>query len=966
MTHSKNIPVKILIAFLVYLTAIIVTASSIKDGIALGVPDKFSQVGEKAGIAAGWHLDVKKKTVIMTLSKDCVSAPTSQKFSFAPTTNIAKGYFMSGGRLKGSKDDFIKLEPRGIYELCFWAKKSGPCKARASLLLFTDANWKSKSLRNKQNVIITSSKWKKYKYILEVPEKAKATIVHFSIEGKGGAVWLDDLVFKRISLDRQPVDGNPKQKYTLKRSAFIFPAKQKTKLIASKGYTIQRVDGTPTVCFNGVPFFAQLFFNGSWDYKKIQSKQAKDFMQAGINGTFLAAALNWGKEFASGGISHYGHPYLSLNRRIKKILEMNPKAKILLNVHLNVPRSWYYNHPDEILAADDGTPVFMGKRTSAAISRASKLCRQESGKRLKELINYIDSQKYSSSVMGFILFFGQSGEWNWFKPGKDVANRNKFVNLTTDHSPVSQKAFRNWLKKFYNNKITNLNLAWKTNFSNFSQAKVPKENELDSMIGPVFTDLRRYRKIYDYWCYYSEEKTKTLLYFAHAAKQATKINRLVGAYYGGAIYGTVGGSKNILRGGGGGFQRVLKSPDIDFLCNPNFYTIEQVGNHCPTQNLVDSIYLHGKFHFFEYDHPTSTGEFDPSKNCFAAHNKKRAPKNIKESIAIMKRDFSWAFCKNMGMWWWEMGRSTSAGSWFNAPAMTKALKQFQKIGQDALYENRRSISEIAVIYSLKSFRALKPQWGGIGRDLMVKQLDAFGKIGAPYDLYNLADLKRIRPYKLYIFWNTFLTNQEERKQINSILKKNNATALWIYAPGYASTDKGKSVETMEQLTGIKFAAEQTSGWPCITITNPFHPVSKAFYGKQVGLKKLLTPVFYVCDKKAIILGRSVLGGKPVFVIKNLLGWNSVYVGAYPVSPAIFRSIARYAGVHIYNNQDDALAVNESYFSIHSAVSGKRTITLPTKSDIYDLFEQKYIKKNARKFQINLTAPETRLFRITRL
>jgi hypothetical protein len=169
---------------------------------------------------------------------------------------------------------------------------------------------------------------------------------------------------------------------------------------------------------------------------------------------------------------------------------------------------------------------------------------------------------------------------------------------------------------------------------------------------------------------------------------------------------------------------------------------------------------------------------------------------------------------------------------------------------------------------------------------------------------------------------------------------------------------------MKELTGIKFAAEVIQQPLCIKITNPYHPVSKDFYGKEIGLKQNL-PLFYVNDPDVTVLGRSALTNKPVFVIKEIPGWTSIHIGVYPVLPSIFRSIARYAGVHIYDDKDDVLAVNESYFSIHSTVSGKRTITLPVKSDIYDLFKQKYAGKNTRKFQIDLAAPETRLFKITR-
>ena len=89
-----------------------------------------------------------------------------------------------------------------LSELSFWAKKSGQCKAKASLLMFTNASWKSKILCNKEQLTITTSTWEKYRCLLKIQEKTKAAIIHFAVEGKDGAVWMDDLILKKVSLNK--------------------------------------------------------------------------------------------------------------------------------------------------------------------------------------------------------------------------------------------------------------------------------------------------------------------------------------------------------------------------------------------------------------------------------------------------------------------------------------------------------------------------------------------------------------------------------------------------------------------------------------------------------------------------------------------------------------------------------------------------------------------------------------------
>jgi hypothetical protein len=55
--------------------------------------------------------------------------------------------------------------------------------------------------------------------------------------------------------------------------------------------------------------------------------------------------------------------------------------------------------------------------------------------------------------------------------------------------------------------------------------------------------------------------------------------------------------------------------------------------------------------------------------------------------------------------------------------------------------------------------------------------------------------------------------------------------------------------------------------------------------------------------------------------------------------------------------------NKSYLAIHSIAKGKRKITLPEKSNVNDLFENKLVAKNVKTFNLNFTKPETKLFRI---
>ncbi len=76
----------------------------------------------------------------------------------------------------------------------------------------------------------------------------------------------------------------------------------------------------------------------------------------------------------------------------------------------------------------------------------------------------------------------------------------------------------------------------------------------------------------------------------------------------------------------------------------------------------------------------------------------------------------------------------------------------------------------------------------------------------------LSDIEnpKLPDYKLYIFLNTFHVTPPQRAAIQAKLRKNGATALWVYAPGYIDGQKC-DVTNMTALTGIKLAEDRTAG-----------------------------------------------------------------------------------------------------------------------------------------------------------
>ena len=94
--------------------------------------------------------------------------------------------------------------------------------------------------------------------------------------------------------------------------------------------------------------------------------------------------------------------------------------------------------------------------------------------------------------------------------------------------------------------------------------------------------------------------------------------------------------------------------------------------------------------------------------------------------------------------------------------------------------------------------------------------------------------------------------------------------------------------------------------------------------------------------------------------KSSLNGNPSYWG--PNVPSnVLRSIAEYAGVHIYSYSDDVLYADRNFICIHTVKPGEKRIFLPRKADVYDEISGNLIAKETKEFTDKLEAGETKLY-----
>ncbi|MFZ2641189.1 MAG: hypothetical protein WA117_09355, partial [Verrucomicrobiia bacterium] len=239
--------------------------------------------------------------------------------------------------------------------------------------------------------------------------------------------------------------------------------------------------------------------------------------------------------------------------------------------------------------------------------------------------------------------------------------------------------------------------------------------------------------------------------------------------------------------------------------------------------------------------------------------------------------------------------------------------------------------------------------------LVLNQIATMPQSGAPWDFCLLSDIgdARLPDYKLYVFLNAFRVDAARREAILRKLKRNNATALFVYAPGYFDAE-GVSLNNMRSLTGIHIAKDDAEGVPQVTLDGDI----------VVGAKNLkVSPLFYADDPDAQVIGRLVGSQRAGLVVKKMDGWKSVYSAAMALPPSLMRRIAREAGVHIWLESDDALYTDGQFLGVHAATDGAKRVLLPSNCTAANAITGKDVPVDNRTVSLTMKHAETILLRL---
>lgn len=620
-------------------------------------------------------------------------------------------------------------------------------------------------------------------------------------------------------------------------------------------------------------------------------------------------------------------------QQVAGIKAVCPEVSVFFRFHVNAPRWWTAQHPEENVRYDsagyspdvsDGLSrlVEADPRNPLRTSLASEKWRKEAGAQLARFCREFAETPEGQSLAGIQIACGVYGEWHQWG----------FLNWEADVGEPMTRHFQNWLRAKYLNE-ENLQKNWNDATATFEKAAVPGIGERAKLSGGNFRDPRHEQRAIDYYLCQHELVADDILFFCKKIKDNWPRPIITGTFYG-YFFSCF---NRQAAGGHLAVQKVLESPHVDYLAGPQTYLPESElhGEPYRSRSLLLSVRLHGKLWLDEMDQqPRRTfayieGIKDNRENYAAA---------VRENAAQLRRNLLFSHSKGAGLWLYDFGvagmdlnpRAERSPQWGNQgywdhPAYHQVIREFKSLADKTLHEPYRSDADVLLVYDTEvncHTKSLVADPDSVSLQLIDYMSLAAFYTSAVFDVAHLDDLGRVdfSPYKCVVFANAFLLNDDDKKIIGEKIARDGRHLLWLYAPGY-SDGKRLDKNFPGEVTGIDLKKTTASKPVVVEMDKAVGAgVSEQLWGEA-------EPMFAVADAEAEIFGKFRHTGLPAFATKKL-PTHTVWFAAVPLSDwRSMRFVFERAGVHFFANEKTIVYAGGGAVTAHFKNGGTKTIAL---------------------------------------
>lgn len=728
---------------------------------------------------------------------------------------------------------------------------------------------------------------------------------------------------------------------------------------------VKSIGGVPRPCIG------EELFNGVMAYT--YPEHLPEFVAAGIEVFRLSLPVGW--------VGEGRYDYAEVDETVAAFCKATPRARLFPLLWLDGAGTkwWEREHPSERALArsrSTGAVVFdhpsLPRYATDAVedqtgldnfdkhhqqspclhSFASEVWRRDACAALRQLIEHLD-RHFPDRFIGYYVCGGLSYEWfNWGNYTDDVL---------FDYSEPMERYFRRWLEARYGT-VERLARAWHRPVRSFLEIQPPAPAERPARDAFPLLDPVRHTPAADFAAAQSDAQADAFLALCRVARQASPSPRLVGGFWG--YWWTQTDMPGPARNGHLALQRVLESPDVDFLASPYDYTNRGVGGVNSSQTLPGSIQRHGKLYI-------NSTDIKLADDSYGWQSFIRVPRTPGEAVALMQRDFAASLASGQEQSWVDL-----FGGAFKHPALKQALGELQRLSSQHKELRVAPQAECLVVVDEESLRWTTPNNAAIVPLFGVQKQWHLLRAGMPWVQITLADFLAYDwpDAKLVYFVNLFRCEAATRERLHAILRERGCAAVWTLWPGVVS-DSGLDLAGVADLTGFDAAwmkpasgewsfvtTPAAGGWPAgvrygTGVRRDEYEARMKYYpppGRLAGLPRLSVEV----GRGDELLGQWEEAGQPALVWSGRTGFTSVF-NASPILPdRLMQGLVCRAGGHAYVPAGDLVYTNDRFMALYTGPEPRRTVRFRRPVKVRDLVSGSELAPRAVTSLELSSAPET--------
>ena len=490
------------------------------------------------------------------------------------------------------------------------------------------------------------------------------------------------------------------------------------------------------------------------------------------------------------GVDRYD--YSLTDRTLDALLKGAPERLYIPRVKLNVPPEWCRVHPEETfvyyggpsdpaeIAALADTPAQdwfgfeseMGYPTNGGSgfvddrpnlngviglqSFSSKIWVKDACEALKRFIEHLENGPYARQILAYHVAFGCCGEttnWGSWRAGGE--------NRRGDYGISHRRDFLAWGVQKYGS-LEAVEEAWKQTGLTPDTLIIPSPNRREAkgqtLEGMFFAEADQ-ALLPDYHAFLSEKCAEAVLALGKTVHEIA--GKPAGAFYGYLVVPQAAYAGHLA------VEKILSSPDVDFLASPRAYDYciagEPGGEQAPTQS-----YNRRKIWMDELDNWT---HLDLLKRSLAA-------RNMFETRTLLWREVSKNLAFDQNFWWMDLGEG-----WYDSPEIMAELKTLRSLIAELRAKPRQRAAEVLIVVDEESLQTTAVSYT-LNQALTKRVKREIRLCGAMADEYRLRDLfdMDLSGYRFIVFINAFALTVEQKRVIEARVRPG-AAILWHYAPG---------------------------------------------------------------------------------------------------------------------------------------------------------------------------------------